>query len=210
MVKLWVACTKIINFSSLFTVDWYLRNKEKIPAGCDWLFFVTWHAFRKSWIISISEHSWRAWKTDAWGHLLATMASLLHLSASAVCLHWQKWIWAHKRCSMWTAPKMDDQTQIQTQTFSVWKRPEAPHSINEATSIQTTVIDNQQQFLYIHSTVVTALCVLSSPFNRKSSRKLTDSSATYWSVSTHSYGWLFLVGLTLHYIFHSSMHRTHW
>lgn len=105
----------------------------------------------------------------------------------------------------------DDQT-IQTQTFSVWKCPETPHRVNEPTHIQATVIDNQQQFLYIHSTGVTALCTLSSPFNRKSSRQLTDSFCYLldWSVSLHSYGWLFLVGLTLHYIFHSSMHRTHW
>lgn len=35
---------------------------------------------------------------------------------------------------------------------SVWKRPETPLRVNEATNIQMTVIDNQQQFLYIHST----------------------------------------------------------
>lgn len=33
-----------------------------------------------------------------------------------------------------------------------------PRCVNEATNIQTTVIDNRQQFMHIHSTGLTAPC----------------------------------------------------
>lgn len=77
----------------------------------------------------------------------------------------------------------------------MWKCPETPPSVNKATNIQTTVIDNQQQFVYIHSTGVTAFSTLSSPFNRKSSSHLTDSPATCWtgqSLFIHMVGYFWL------------------
>lgn len=80
--------------------------------------------------------------------------------------------------------KRDDHTQIQTQTASVGKRPETPHRVNEATNIQTTVSDNQQQFMYIHSKGV----YLQQEVQQTNSCYLLD-----WSDSLHSYGLLFLV-----------------
>lgn len=77
---------------------------------------------------------------------------------------WQE-RWSHGVATMQTQKRLwkkrsYDQTQIQTQTDSVWKRPQTPDCVNTPTNIQTTVIDNQQQFLYIHSTGMTALCTV--------------------------------------------------
>lgn len=78
------------------------------------------------------------------------------------------------RDSTFSCSNLNEQT-------AVWNRPETPRSVTEATDIQTTVTDNQQQFLYIHSPGVTATSQLTRSFCYCCSRSVSlHSCVCFW------------------------------